>query len=257
MNFRNYLSHIVPPWLRRYWGERLVGGAVGLYADLLMEGAAQAVKAAWLRSNTSPDDALARIGDERNVPKVDGETPDQYRERLGNAWETWEEAGTPTYGDNVLEPWGFTPAGVFIYSWHDGDEDAASTHWSKFWVVALDGTVGAETVTIPFDQAIWATMPLTWGSGTTWGSSATETQVRGMCSQLWHFKAGHEVPQELRLVYGYAGGAIWGAGGAAWAAVAVRIPLGNFIGHNPGAFGVSVVPREPTLPATFGVRFHS
>lgn len=256
MNFRNYLAHIVPPWLRRYWGERLVGGAVGLYADLLMEGCAQAVKASWLRSNTSPDDALPRIGDERNVPKVDGETPDEYRARLANAWELWEEAGTPSYADNVLEPWGFSPAGVFVYSWHDGDEDAASTHWSKFSVVALDGTVGAETVTIPFTQSIVGTFPLTVGDGSTVGSSATLDQVRGMCSQLWHFKAGHDVPQWLYMCWGYAGGAIYGVGSAAWSANAVQIPLGNFIGHT-GPVGTAVTPREPTVPLTFGVRFHS
>lgn len=257
MHFRNYVSHIVPPWLRRYWGERLVGGAIGLYADLLMEGGAQATKAPWLRSNTSPDDALPRIGDERNVPKVDGETPDEYRERLANAWELWGEAGTVTYGANVLEAWGFTPAGVFVYAWKDGDQDAAATHWSKYSVVALDGTVGADTVEIPFRQAIVGVYPLTLGDGSTVGSSATVEQVRGMCSHIWHFKSGHEVPQWLYMCWGYAGGAIWGAGSAAWDSDAVRIPLGNFIGHNPTVLGASFVPRETTVPAVWGVRFHS
>ncbi len=261
MNFRNYLAHIVPPWLRRYWGERMVGGSISLFADLIMEGAAQAIKAPWLRSNTSPDDALPLIGTERSIPKVDGETAAQYRARLIAAWDLWERAGTTSYPADVLAPWGFDSDGVFVYSWHDGDEDAASTHWSKFWVVAVDGTIaGGGTVTIPFDQAIWATMPLTWGAGTTWGSSATEAQVRGMCSHLWHFKAGHEVPAQLRLVYGYTDpDPIWGLGGDAWAADAVRIPLGSYWGaHHPwGAYGVSVAPREPTVPAVWGVRFHS
>jgi len=92
-NFREYVAKISPPWLRRYYGERFVGFTIGLMTDLVSEGAAQALKASWLHSDTSPPDALPEIGLERSMPRYTADTDATYRDRLHKAWDAWLFAG--------------------------------------------------------------------------------------------------------------------------------------------------------------------
>ena len=91
--FREYVAKISPPWLRRYYGERFVGFTIGLMTDLISEGAAQALKASWLHSDTSPPDALPDIGTERSMPRYYSDTDATYRSRLHGAWSAWLFAG--------------------------------------------------------------------------------------------------------------------------------------------------------------------
>jgi hypothetical protein len=93
INYREFVRRISPPWLRDFYGERFVGMVNGLMADLISEGASQAIKAHLLLSDTSPPDALPSIGDERNMPRYPSETDAQYRDRLHGAWDAWEFAG--------------------------------------------------------------------------------------------------------------------------------------------------------------------
>jgi len=92
-NFREFVANISPPWLRRANGERFVGMTIGLMSDLVSEGAAQALKASWLLSDTSPPDALPEIGTERSMPRYYADSDDTYRARLHAAWAAWQFAG--------------------------------------------------------------------------------------------------------------------------------------------------------------------
>jgi len=92
-NFRELVYNISPPWLRRHYGERFVGMTIGLMTDLISEGMAQALKAPWLLSDTSPPDALPSIGTERSMPRYYSDTDATYRDRLHKAWDAWQFAG--------------------------------------------------------------------------------------------------------------------------------------------------------------------
>jgi hypothetical protein len=92
-NFRDFVWNISPPWLRAYYGERFVGFTIGLMSDLISEGCAQALKASWLLTDTSPPDALPELGTERSMPRYFADTDDTYRDRLHGAWDAWLFAG--------------------------------------------------------------------------------------------------------------------------------------------------------------------
>ncbi len=46
-NFRGFAFNNSPAWLRAFFGERFIGLTEGLGADLLAEGATEAIKAPW------------------------------------------------------------------------------------------------------------------------------------------------------------------------------------------------------------------
>jgi len=125
--FRDFAFRISPPWLRRFVGRRFVGGAIGLTYDLLSEGAAQALKAPWLLSNSSPDDALPSIGTERSMPRYPADTNSTYRARLHKAWDTWQHAGNGVAIVEQLEAAGYTNTLVIPAS--NNDERPERPSW--------------------------------------------------------------------------------------------------------------------------------
>lgn len=90
---RDYIEQIAPPWLRRFWGRRMVGVIQGFMGDASLEAATQGLQGPWLRSGFQPPDALPLVGVERRMPRYPSDTDITYRNRLGEAWDTWIRAG--------------------------------------------------------------------------------------------------------------------------------------------------------------------
>jgi len=107
-HFREYLLHqIPPPSLCGPWGSKLLG-ITALMADASMHSLACAVRAPWLRSKYSPDDALPLIGNERMMSAYPAETAATYRARLLDAWNAWGWAGDEASIEGQFEAAGYT-----------------------------------------------------------------------------------------------------------------------------------------------------
>ncbi len=92
-NYRDELGYeFPPPVFGGPLGSKFLG-IVALTADAVQHGFAVALRAPWLRSAYSPDDALPEIGSERLMPRYPVETAAQHRARLLDAWDIWTWAG--------------------------------------------------------------------------------------------------------------------------------------------------------------------
>ena len=224
-NFRGFAFNNSPAWLRAFFGERFIGLTEGLGADLLAEGATEAIKAPWLRSDTSPNDALPSVGTERDIPKAPAETNPQYRARLLDAWRLWEQAATQPFAANALAPFGVDPGSVLLIPDYAWNPDPASTHWSRWWLVL--------SPPLPWTLAIWGGIPPgNWGQGAwTWGTNAPQEDIFAIIRFLCKWKSAHEIGVEVILDFG---GHVWGVGtwGAprTWGSDVVKWPLGYFWG---------------------------
>lgn len=245
--FRDFVKDRVPPWLDEYWGLRYTRGLIGYIADCVLEGATQAIKAPWLRSNTSPSDALPVIAHERNIRRVAMETDDSFRIRLANAWVLWGEAGTVTFADNALEPLGLDPADVTIMAQKDWTAPPDTTDFfSRFWVICEDPA--------PWTQLLWG--GFVWSDGSTWGSSATHDEVISSIQVIWDWKAGHEVPVSILLAWDWFWGwGVWGAPAGVWGTHIATWPAGKFWGVGYPSFvwgGVELL--TTSVAASWGCR---
>jgi len=140
--FIDYAFRISPPWLQRFVGRRYVGGSIGLTYDLLSEGCAQALKAPWLLSNSSPNDALPSIGTERSMPRYPADSDATYRARLHKAWGTWQHAGN---GDAIIEQ--LNAAGysnVLVIPASNNDERVERQSWRFEEPHAKDETIAIQ-----------------------------------------------------------------------------------------------------------------
>jgi hypothetical protein len=218
VHWRDYFAAIGPPWTQRYWGERL-WGAIAYMSDLVTEGMAQAVKAHLLEQETSPPDALSRIGSERQMPRYPSETNDQHRARLLDAWNAYEEGGTKASIIGQLATFGLS--NVVVRTWREGwifGDALGATHWSRFAVI-LETPHG---ITGPYTYGAG----YIYGSPITYGSSATPNEVSTIKGIVKKWKAVHsENPwiyvvisgdyygdPDLFYVPGGGGGATYGTG---------------------------------------------
>lgn len=96
-----------------------------------------------LKSEHSPDSALALLGAECGLPQYAGESNSNYRARLNARWSIWGQCGTPGAITDTLEYIGFDRAFVVESLTGGGAPDAGipiypstSEHWSQFIVIA-------------------------------------------------------------------------------------------------------------------------
>ena len=198
MNWREYFAAIAPPWLSRYWGERL-WGSLAYLSDLMSEGMSQAVKAHLLDQSTSPVDALPLIGLERRMPRYPGETNDSHRARLLDAWNAYVQGGTAAAITGQLATYGLDD--VEIVSQHDGwvfENPKDTSQWSRFAVI-IDGVT-------------WGTsyvygMGMIYGSAMTYGSDATPAETETIKSIVRKWKPVHS---ENPFIYVVLSGDIYG-----------------------------------------------
>lgn len=159
MNWTTWIFNLAPGWLQGYWGQRLLGICV-LVADIVSEGASEAIRAPWLAESTSPDDCLSLKGEEYMMPRYPGETAEQYRARLLAVWETWPYAGSAQAIETQLAAAGFDATVVF-HSDRLGPKGQAAPYRSQFWVL-LNGTP-------TYESPAWGDFD--WGDGTEWGAT--------------------------------------------------------------------------------------
>lgn len=212
-----------------------LGGAVADTTALVRDG----VLARWAR--TAPDDALALIGDTRQIEQAPGETKTAYRARLADAWDIHSDRGTKDAYRNVLEPLGVDPANVVVWdNWEDdgippppGDDP----WWSRVWIV-VDSSPG------PWSSPVWVD-PATWSDDEVWGvGDMTVAEIKYIRRLFRKWKWAGAFPTALYLHFG---GAMWGdfaawdeAGHLTWldtpADVAV-IPLAHVWDFNAAIYG--------------------
>jgi hypothetical protein len=75
------------------YGSRLVG-TIGLYADLVAEGARQAFISRLPGHPEQSEDAATQVGYDRQLARYKYETTPQYKTRLQNAWDAYQQGGT-------------------------------------------------------------------------------------------------------------------------------------------------------------------
>ena len=198
-SFAEWALDLAPPWMAGPVGELYVQG-MGVWHDLHVESAVQAVKARFMTSDTFHESGLDPLGKERDIPRFAQETNLAYRNRLHDAWNAWQEAGTYKAIVDQLGLFGVTaeiweqgqngPAPVKtsgdIWDW---DDDTAN--WSRFFVV-----VTAHPWT---DDGDWGD-PGTYGDGGTWGTSATAEEVETVQGIITHWKAAHVVYPHVIVV---------------------------------------------------------
>lgn len=178
--FRLWAGEVLSPTvLTGEFGHKLAVGTLGLVWDMIAETYRQAVKSWILLSREFPSDALALMGDARNMPRYPNENDDGYKFRLHHAWTTWQQAGTPQSVKNHLElglGWSVEVEENHTWNW-DGD---ASKHARAWFIVRGHG----------FEPLLWGDGHA-WGSDGTWGSSATPADVNAVRSIVRLWKNGH------------------------------------------------------------------
>lgn len=201
--FRTFLADASPTWLKKIdgYGVRMMQGMVGYFGDLIAESFNQAIKAAWLKQSTRPQDALDPIGDNFNIERVPGELDADYETRLNDAWTLWEEAATLEFAENAFTPFGIDASDILLRTRNEWT--FAANRWSQFWVVLTD-----DAGSLPWAEDIWG--PGVWGDEGTWGTDATFEEITGIVKLVCKWKSAHELPVETILLYG--DGAVWGVG---------------------------------------------
>lgn len=150
--FREFVISLVPPYGQdtpdSKWGDALYGISVGLMADFIAEGMAQALHASWLHSSEHPISALPLQGSERAMPKYPSESNSAYRARLLGAWDAWEFAGNEDSIEGQFAAAGFVGAEVYVPKRAHAITGTIHGDWlrpplnypSHFWVFFPEGS---------------------------------------------------------------------------------------------------------------------
>jgi hypothetical protein len=176
-NWREYLAGLVPQFLRGYWGSRFVG-VIGLMADSVATGAAEALRVSWLLESTSPDDALPLDGSEKRMPRYPLETAASHRARLVDAWNAYEHAGLESAILSQLTAAGYPGCTIEFDSAREGPHGEAAPYLSQFWVRFPVGVCSPGSNWDSFN----------WDDGTAWDTSLSFAAVSTLRSIVNHWK---------------------------------------------------------------------
>jgi hypothetical protein len=134
-------------YARARYGIRLFG-TIGLYADLISEGARQAFIARLPGHPEQAEDALNQVGADRNLFRYSRETRAQYAIRVANAWQSYAEAGSPigllrevTYWALITFPTSW-PSHAPAILWEQG--------WAKFTFYFTSGSFSGWTTSTAY-----------------------------------------------------------------------------------------------------------
>ena len=135
-DYKDWLPSLLPAPLAGPWG-RSFARIMGLPVDAILSDAKDAVD--QIGPADCPDDGLAAHGWARGIVQLSGETPDRYRRRLVNAWESWVQAGRKPSIRAALNGYGLH--GVTVETTAESPW-GVSPEWAWF-TVRVSGYVGA------------------------------------------------------------------------------------------------------------------
>lgn len=196
--------------LRTEVGVRLIG-SIGVLVDELLEGAAQAVRAAWVGDSVGPAaDALSAAGEEMSLPRYPRESAAQYEARLERAWDDWPYAGHESSIIGQLESAGFP--GAEIYTPADWPLTGLPDWWSQFWVFFPAGTHSVTADGPPYGS-------FDWGYAAFGPVGITPADLFAMRQIILKFKPAHYICSGLIFEisgFSYGTGHVWGETDLAW-----------------------------------------
>lgn len=194
VEYIRYVLTKVPPWLRREHGSAFLQ-SFAQELDLLADEHLAAAKAPWPWE--APTDALAYIGSERQLERYTGETDEDFRVRLWDAWETWFLSGTE---DGLLNQLylatnylGLTNISIRTNAdWNPTPPDGNTGWWSRFWVV-----IGEPH---PWTVHLWGQG--SWGDGRDWGGSVTPDVINLLRRVIKKWKPSHAYCEAILIQFG-------------------------------------------------------
>jgi hypothetical protein len=194
--FEDWILDRVPRWLKgppgTGWGE-LFFRSIGAVFDTVLDGHLEAVRAGIIEK--APDDGLPYHAKERELERYPDETLAAWRFRLAHAWEEWERGGR---NDGIERNVGLYVGAGFtaVQALNDWDWDGAGGDWhSRVWVIIGDGATE-----LPWERTYWGP-ELIWGSGWTWGSTATRTQVLELATLFRKWASSHSYKMGIINVF--------------------------------------------------------
>lgn len=235
MTYEDWLvEEVIPTWLRDTWGERWFR-ALGRMADLVVDGAKQAVKARFVR--LAPTDALDALGWERLIERGPNESHERYRERVSKPWDVWPQAGTAGGIQAALQGYGLGSARVYnhrtvttpakSYNWRFDDND---TNWSRLWVV-LDPEAHPWTPLVAADTLLASDELLA-------GITMTASEFRTLRRLVHRWRPAHGLAADLLVVFEapMAADDLIAEDGLLAGGDVCSLPLGQFAGYGFAQF---------------------
>lgn len=201
--FRTFFAQLSPTSLQGEFGSKFVAGVIGLFGDMIQQLANLGLKAPWLKTDTSPADALPLVGEGSNLPRYFTDTDDTYRARLNDRWNTWEFAGTEAQLEKQAVLMGFPNAKIFEVS--DWPTRPPLNYWSQFWLLIPAGD-HSFTAGRRYGDG-WR-----YGDGTTYGIAGTNAAeiIGSLRLAMCLFKPGHTILREI--IFEGVGGFTYGDG---------------------------------------------
>jgi hypothetical protein len=145
-------------YARALWARRIFG-VIGLFTDMMAEGATQAFFARLPGHPHQAEDSAKQVGKDRDLFRFRGEGLAAFAQRVRDAWNDYQQGGTPQQLLHVLDQWG-------------------AAGWPSSWVAntvtcveSVDPAVFEFTVTIPFGLIDPPWVPWLYGSGHVWGEA--------------------------------------------------------------------------------------
>lgn len=126
--FKRWFHNRMPNMFRRHWGVRFGAGTLGALFDYCMQGILEGYQSPFIPHY----DALRPLGNEQSMPQYPLETWTQYKDRLFDAWNTWDRAGDEDTITGQLSAAGNPGAQVFRFS--------ETGSWSEFLVFYPSGS---------------------------------------------------------------------------------------------------------------------
>lgn len=195
--FEEYTPGTAPTFLQGQRGKEFLTMLGKAYDKLVSQGK-DAVKCRFIEN--SPTDALPYNGSAMSIERYPTDTDDTYRERIKDAFNTWQFAGTfDTVLDQVHKLLPDVPVGIIVNrDWIPPDGDTA--WWSRFWVTVENSAWD--------DDDEWGD-PGDWGDGGLWGTSATAEELTTLKKVIKKWKPSETIGYAL-LAFGE--GDFWGPG---------------------------------------------
>lgn len=106
--FRRAIWHTMEAiaFARAFWGRRLFGGAIGLMADALSEGANQSFYARLPGHSQQALDSLDQVGKDTDLFRFRGESDANWKARVRARWDDYAQGGTDIQLLRVINQWG-------------------------------------------------------------------------------------------------------------------------------------------------------